>query len=65
MNSSPLEKLFSTLDRTLTAWHIWLASGFGAGQLCNYAAQGFHNIFCFGEYFTALQRHYIFSFEEE
>lgn len=65
MNSSPLEKLLDTLDRTLAAWHIWLTQVFGANQLCATAAQGFHNLFCFGEYFMALQRHYIFSHKEE
>ncbi len=65
MNSSWLVMIQNTFNHTLAAWHIWLSPGFGASQLCGYAAQRFHNLSGFGEYFMALQRHYIFSFEED
>ncbi len=55
----------NAFNHTLAAMHIWSTPVFGAGQLCAYAAQWFHNLSGFGEYFMALQRHYIFSFEED
>lgn len=58
---SRLEMTRNAFNLTLAAWHIWVSPGLGEGQLYVFAAQGFHNLSGFGEYFMALQRHYIFS----